>query len=253
MKKLVIVADDFGFLPSVNDGIEYLFKNSPVIEISLVTNAKYTLEALKIAKKHKIQNLGIHIELLGSKSLGRPVTTSDYTVLYQEKSYEDIEILAKEEIKEFERLVGKTPTHITSHKGIHGNFKLLNYLINYARGKNIPIRKPITALNVELGEQNYAAEISLKRAGLKSSNYLIAHMLGNDSNVTKKAYIDDLAKLKDGESAEIITHPAFFDENLLNHSALNYLRTRDISIFTDKIFLNKITKMGFEICSYKDL
>ena len=242
MKKLVIVADDFGALESVNNGIRYLYGKCPTIEISMVTDSEYTKHAVTLINELNIPNIGIHIELLGNRTLGRAVTSQDYINLYKEKSYEEIEELAAEELSVFERLVGRPPTHITSHKGIHGNFKLLGFLIDYAKKHNIPIRKPVTAFNVELSDENYAAEISITRAGIKSTDHLIAHMLGNDTREIESSYLSDLAKVKDGESVEIAIHPGFFDEKLLEYSSLNYQRTRDIAVFSNNAFLTKIKK-----------
>jgi predicted glycoside hydrolase/deacetylase ChbG (UPF0249 family) len=240
MKKLVVVADDFGSLPSINLGIEYTCLNGLVNEISLVTRGKYTDQAIKIINQHRIANVGIHLELLGVSDLGRQTTS-------------EVEKMAASELAAFETLVGRPPTHITSHKGIHGNFKLLNFLIAYARKYQIPIRKPFTAFSVELAENNYAAEISLKRAKLKSTDYLFARMFGNDTEEVKKAYIDSLAKVKDNESAEIIIHPAFFDKDLLFASSLNYQRTRDLKLFTDLDFLDQIKRLGYTPCTYRQI
>ena len=253
MKKLVIVADDFGTLPSVNEGIVYLFKTGLPLEVSLVTKANHTHEAINLIREFNMPNIGIHLELLGATELGRPVTSEDYLDLYKNSTYKEVERLASEEFVLFESLVGKSPTHITSHKGIHGNFKLLNFVIEYAKDKDIPIRKPITAFNVELSDQNYAAEISIERAGLASPDHLFAHMLGNDAEEIRQAFLNDLSKVREDESAEIAIHPAFFDKELLEYSSLNYHRTRDIVIFSDLGFIEKIKNMDFTICPYNQI
>ena len=78
-------------------------------------------------------------------------------------------------------------------------------------------------------------------------------MLGNNLDKIKNAFITDLEKVNEGETAEIVIHPAFFDERLLNYSSLNYLRTRDIDLFTDQNFIKKKKKMGFKFCTYKQI
>ena len=253
MKKVVIVADDYGLLPCINRGIEKAYLEGCVTEASLMIKADYALDALKNAKVKNILNVGIHVELIGDRDLGRPVKTSDYIELYKNNSEKEIENLAKQEIHEFEKLVGRPPTHITSHKGIHGNFKLLNVLVEYAKKNKIPVRKPNTDLEGDLEKSNYAAEMIIKRAGVQSTNHLIIHIKGNDSSLIKESIFSDLKKVKDTETAEVLTHPGYFDAVLLKKSSLNYERSRDLNMLLDQKFINSIKDIGFSIVNYKQL
>ncbi|GAB4139902.1 MAG: hypothetical protein Fur0024_0640 [Patescibacteria group bacterium] len=154
-------------------------------------------------------------------------------------------------------MVGRKPTHICPQYGIHGNLKLLKFVIDYAKENNIPVRIPMTVLSSSSADfsdsENYSATIMLRRAGIKSTNYLFSHIVGNDSIKAKNDFLENLSKVKDGESAEILFHPSFFDLDILKFSSLNYERARDVVIATDKDFKQKILDMGFEIVDYSKI
>ena len=249
-KKLVVIADDYGFTESVNKGIEKAFSEGIITEISLMVNSKASKQAFSTIKKNKMKNVGIHIDF----STGKIMHEKDYIDLFEKKSYKEVSKMFQDEIRKFERGIKKSPTHITSHKGIHGNIKLLNEIIDYAKELKIPVRRPhVDLMGITLDESNYAAEIMMQRAGLKTTNHLFMHIKGADSVRIKEKYINDLKTVKKGESAEFLFHPAFFDEELLESSSLNFERCRDLAIVTDKIFKDDIKKLGFKIVDYSEI
>ena len=253
MKKIVIVADDYGFSKPVNRGIEASYIKGMVTEVSLMVYGQKAQDAVEAAEKLEIDHLGIHVELLGWEQLGRPVTLKDYLKLFQEKSYEEVNELAQAELERFISLVGKKPTHITTHKGIHGNLKLLTSIVDYAKSNSIPVRLPNTELGDGLEVRNYAAEVILKRSHLKYVDHLLAYVKGSDSVVIKERYLSGLKEVGDGETVEILIHPAYFDKELLKLSSLNYERSRDLAIFTDGDFKKSIQDLDFKLVGYGDL
>ncbi len=249
-KKLVVVADDYGFCKSVNEGIEKALEEGFLTEISLMVNAKASESAIETIKKKGIENVGIHVDFSKDKVMHE----TDYVKLFKEKSYEDVSKMFQDEIEIFEKGIGKAPSHITAHKGIHGNFKLLYELIDYAKQKDIPVRRPHVDLSgVTLEEGNYAAEIMIKRAGLRTTQHLFMHVRGVDPELIKEDFLKDLKKVKSGESAEFLFHPGFFDRELLENSSLNFERTRDLALLLDKSFKKDIENLGFKFVSYNQI
>lgn len=249
-KKLVVVADDFGFCDSVNKGVTRSYLEGIVTEISFMVKGRASKTAAALIKSKGIQNVGIHIEL----STGHIMHEKDYLQLLREKTYAEVSKMVDEELELFDKILRKKPTHITAHKGIHGNFKLLRHILDYAKKYNIPIRRPhVDLMGIPFDDGNYAATIMIKRANLKNTNYLFIHVKGSDSTVIKTDFLNDLKKVKNGESAELIFHPGYFDQELLESSSLNYERSRDLAITIDKTFRNDIENLGFQIINYKSL
>ena len=185
------------------------------------------------------------------------MSKDDYTNLFREKSPVEIRSIAEKELLLFEKLVGRKPTHICPQWGLHGNLKLLDFIIEYAKANNIPVRRPTTALlstSPEMSDDdNYAANIMLKRANIKTTSYLFGHMTGSDAQIIKDHFLADLKSVQENENAEMLFHPGFFDEVLLKSSTLNYERARDVAICTDIGFRNDIEKLGFKIVGYSEI
>ncbi len=180
--------------------------------------------------------------------------SNDYIRLFRRNSIQKIKNMFWQEISIFERALGKCPTHITSHKGIYGNFKLLNEVIKYCKDKNIPIRCPHTDLeNSSFDDPNYGAEVTTRRANLLMTDYLICKIKGSDTKVIIDYFIEELKKVKAGQSAEILLYPAYFDKFLLENSSLNYERCRDLDISLNQNLRQNILDLKFKLISYNNL
>lgn len=253
-KKLVVVADDFGWCSSVNRGIWRAATEGIVTEVSLMLKAPGTEEALNLIRRKNSRNVGIHLYLCDWAGTGRRFSRADYVELFRKGRPEDVEKMADAEFLEFESLLGFKPSHICPQWGIHGNLKLLQVIIDYARENNIPVRLPRTNLGAaEMDAENYAAEIMIKRSGIRSTQYLFGHILGADLEEIRRRFLADLETVKDGETAEIITHPGYFDQGLLESSTLNFERARDLALAIDSDFKKEIQARGFTIVDYSQI
>ncbi|MBO5102478.1 MAG: ChbG/HpnK family deacetylase, partial [Clostridia bacterium] len=56
--KLILNADDFGLSPSVNKGIVEAFQQGIISSATMMMNTPYTDEAIELAKKHNLKNIG---------------------------------------------------------------------------------------------------------------------------------------------------------------------------------------------------
>ena len=254
MKKLVITLDDFGFLRSVNNGIFYALSKIKIpVELSLMVWGKDIDYAIEQLVKYPNVYVGLHLEILGWQQLGRPATTKDYLELLRTKDTQQIVKLVKKELDRFEKLMGKKPSHITAHKGIHGNYKVLAFLLDYCSKNNIPMRRGNVALNTDLEAENYAANIMIKRSGIKMPDHLIAQISGNMLSKVKKKLLRVLKQVKEDENAELLLHPGFVNKELILASSLNYLRARDLQLLLDENFISSIRELGFTFVNFKDL
>lgn len=252
-KRLIIVADDFGITPGVSEGILKAYREGIVTEMSLQLNSLGTQRALELIKQYGIDDVGIHLLLYSWKATGRILHREDYIQLFREKSIDDIKRIVKEELIQFERLVGRKPTHIIPQFGIHGNLKVLESIVEYAKEYNIPMRIPRTVLTGDINDENYAAEIILKRHGVRTTKHLFGHFTGRNYDEIKASLRADLSTVAVGETAEIIFHPGFVDRDLLRISSLRYERGRDLALCLDEAFRQAIETMGLERIGYKQL
>jgi predicted glycoside hydrolase/deacetylase ChbG (UPF0249 family) len=215
--------------------------------------APETEDAIELIRSNGLKQIGIHTMLLPWTKDIRP-KRQDYVDLFRNSTFQEIEKLALEELNKFEKLVDRKPTHICPQYGLHGNLKLLKLIIKYAVENNIPVRLPLSTLEGdEIPDQNYAAEIMMRRSGVRTTSHLFAQILGSDLTIIKDELLKNLASVKPGESTEILLHPGFFDLDLLKYSSLRYERPRDIALSQDADFKKEIINMDFEIVDYSKI
>jgi len=69
LKRLLVVADDFGLTPGVNRGIATAFREGILTSASLLTNTSHLDQTLSLARMLPGLKVGVHLTLVG----GRPV------------------------------------------------------------------------------------------------------------------------------------------------------------------------------------
>lgn len=252
--KLVVVADDYGLCESVNNGVMDACKNGIVTELSLMLGSPGTDHALRIAQEQSVTNIGIHMLLKNWRDTGHLLHKPDYAQLFEELSADEIVILIKSELEEFERVVGRKPTHVTSQYGIIGHPKALPAITKYVVANNIPMRMPGSTAtgDGEFGRDEQATA-HIKQAGAITTDHFFAHITDGDYETVKQAFKDNLATMKPGETAEICLHPGYASDGLKQSSSLVYERERDTKLATDSEFRQWIGDRGIAIVSYGEI
>lgn len=254
MKKLVVVADDFGLCESVNAGILEAYQHGIVTELSLMLGSPGTEHALGLVREHNIQNVGIHMLLKNWRDTGTLVHKPDYLKLFEELDQQAIARLVQAELTEFEALLGRKPSHITSQYGVIGNSKALPAAIDYAVANNVPMRLPSTTLySSGEAERDATASSQLHKHGVATTDHFFAHILGDDYDTIRQAFLDDFATMQEGEIAEMCLHPGNYSEELARSTSLVRERQRDTKLATDKSFWDAIHKLGISIVPYPEL
>lgn len=252
-RRLIVVADDLGVTKGVSEGIIKAYKEGILTELSLQLNSQGTNRAIELVKQTGITDVGIHLLLYSLKDMGRIFHREDYIQMFREKSVDEIKRVVRDELLQFENLVGKKPTHIIPQYGIHGNLKVLESVVEFAKKHDIPMRIPRTTLVGDMTDENYAAEIIFKRHQIRTTDYLFGHVVGSDYDAIMRSFLSDLRSIKDGQTAELMFHPGFVDRELLRVSSLRYERGRDLALCLDPVFRQSIEKMGFERIGYRQL
>lgn len=253
MKKLVVVADDFGLCESVNEGIIEISKNGIVTELSLMLGSPGTDDAITRAYTAGIQNVGIHILLKNWRDTGNILRRSDYIQLFDELSEAEVAELVQAELAEFERVVGHKPSHITSQHGVAMHAKAVRPVIDYAVKNNIPMRQPMMVLYGNEPEQNVASLKLMQEAGVRTTDHFFAHIMEPDYQHLVGLYQADLDAVGGAESVEIGLHPGKVSDELQALTSLANERERDLRLATDEKFKQWLREHNISVVPYSEI
>ncbi|MDB5179041.1 MAG: chitin disaccharide deacetylase [Patescibacteria group bacterium] len=253
MKKLVVVADDFGLCESVNTGIVRSHQQGIVTELSFMLGSPGTNHALRLAGEENIANIGIHMLLKNWRDTGTLVHRADYIKLFDETSEAGIARLVENELQEFETVVGHKPSHITSQFGIAAHAKAMPSVLAYARRHGIPLRQPVMTLYGDEPEQNLASLSLMKQSGATTTDYFFARIMEPDYDTLLKQYQDDFSTIPDGQSAELAIHPGLVGADLAAMSSLVHERARDLRLATDPQLRSWLDNHGIKLVPYDEI
>ena len=128
-KHLIVNADDFGLSAGVNRGIVECHREGIVTSASLMVTGTAAEEAVAAAEEHRALALGLHFDLFGEDE--RSFDTDDLDAVSCE---------LERQLVEFERMVGRPPTHVDSHRHVHREPHLLPAFQEVVRPLGIPVR-----------------------------------------------------------------------------------------------------------------
>jgi predicted glycoside hydrolase/deacetylase ChbG (UPF0249 family) len=269
-KEIIFTTDDFGWAKKINEGIALAYEHGPITEISMSINAPQVTHALDSIKSKN--NIGLHFNLTKFKPVSkhninslidrktkefRSIKNSDelYRFLTSAKISEiNEEIYAQFDL--FKELVDRNPSHITSHHGIHGDPKVLNIVIDIAKKYKIPVRLPVWMSATNGFVSNYAAEATLRRNGIKTTNKIFINIFNDDLRETPMPLIDDFAnsieKMPNG-LIEVGCHVGFMDKEVLFSSSLNWQRVKDLIALIDPSFMELLRKNKLKLVNWRGI
>jgi predicted glycoside hydrolase/deacetylase ChbG (UPF0249 family) len=252
MKKLVVVADDFGLCNSVNDGIMLSQQQGIVMEPSLMLGSPGTDDAIKRIKSGQVNTVGLHLLLIRWQEHGDIFRRGEYGQLFADASEADLQRLFDAELALFEELVGRPPTHLTSQYGIISHPKLLPIAVAYANKYNLPMRLPAQAMTQDEPVTALRDVHVLQQNHITTTDYFIGQVLGSEQSV-RDALLTQLGAVEEGESAELMLHPGKVSQKLRGLTSLVAERERDLRLATDPKFRSEIEALGFTLATYDDL
>jgi chitin disaccharide deacetylase len=137
-KYLIVNADDFGQSPGINRGIIEAHEQGIVTSASLMTRWLAAGEAALYAKQHPKLSVGLHLDL------GEWVYRDEsWEPLYRVVPPEDKTAVEREifrQVEVFRFLVGRDPSHINSHQGIHMREPVRSIALQLCESLGIPLR-----------------------------------------------------------------------------------------------------------------
>ena len=242
MTKIIINADDFGYCEAVNYGIISAHNNGIVRSTSMMANMPGVEHGVGLLKENKTLNCGVHMTL----SCGRPLLSNLKTIVDKDGFFirritdEIIEKMDCDEIyrelcAQIDRVkgLGIDISHLDSHHHIHTLVSLKSVIEKIVTKYNLPIR----------GGFEYNLEYS-KVVPLIDSFY--------KENVSEEYFIKNIDEIMKYDVVDIMSHPAFLDDYILNSTSYAIDRTKEHKILTSKKVKEFLEKNGLVISSYRD-
>lgn len=243
MTKIIINADDFGYCEAVNYGIISAHNNGIVRSTSMMANMPGVEHGVGLLKENKTLNCGVHMTL----SCGRPLLSNLKTIVDKDGFFirritdEIIEKMDYDEIyrelcAQIDRVkgLGIDISHLDSHHHIHTLVSLKSVIEKIVTKYNLPIR----------GGFEYNLEYS-KVVPLIDSFY--------KENVSEEYFIKNIDEIMKYDVVDIMSHPAFLDDYILNSTSYAIDRTKEHKILTSKKVKEFLEKNGLVISSYRDI
>lgn len=243
MTKIIINADDFGYCEAVNYGIISAHNNGIVRSTSMMANMPGVEHGVGLLKENKTLNCGVHMTL----SCGRPLLSNLKTIVDKDGFFirritdEIIEKMDCDEIyrelcAQIDRVkgLGIDISHLDSHHHIHTLVSLKPVIEKIVIKYNLPIR----------GGFEYNLEYS-KVVPLIDSFY--------KENVSEEYFIKNIDEIMKYNVVDIMSHPAFLDDYILNSTSYAIDRTKEHKILTSKKVKEFLEKNGLVISSYRDV
>jgi len=247
--KLIINGDDFGHTRGINFGIIEAFRRGILRSTTVMTNRPAFSNAMELARENPGLGVGVHLVITSGKPLGEGYKTiiRPDGCFYRPGEFEkrvngfDRREIEAEFILQIEAVKnqGTAPSHLDSHHHAHMNPAVLPAALKLAERYGLPVR----IFNRNLIPKEYKH--------IKTTSAFVASFYDNDA--TKENLINILEQYRDAEVLEIMTHPGYADRELIEASAYNRPRERELSILTHPDIIKYIVANGIELINYNYL
>ncbi|KEK25400.1 chitin disaccharide deacetylase [Bacillus gaemokensis] len=222
MIRLIVNADDFGLTEGTNYGIVEGHVNGIVNSTTMMMNMPGTERAVHLAKEYKSLGVGVHLVL----TAGKPLLTDVPSLVSEDGSFHKQSIVREGNInpEEVERewtaqiekflSYGLTPTHLDSHHHVHGLPILHDVLERLADKYNVPIRR-----------------CEKDRAVRPFSDVFYSDFYSD--GVQEDYFMKLKERVVDGQTVEVMVHPAYIDPELVKRSSYVMDRVKELRILTE--------------------
>ncbi len=129
MRYLIVNGDDFGASRGINRGIVEAHEHGILTSASLLVHGRGSEEAAALCRALPALSVGLHVEF--PAALPRSGTPPDTW----------LPGLLREQYQQFERLMGRPPTHLDSHRNVHREPAALACFLELAAREGLPLRE----------------------------------------------------------------------------------------------------------------
>ena len=241
MTKLIVNADDFGFCEAVNYGIVSSYKNGIVRSATTMANMPGFEHAMDLLKENEGLGCGVHMTL----SCYKPLLDTHKTIVDENGKFHrritnevleklDLDEIYEEFCAQIEMVKAHTEiTHLDSHHHVHTLEGLRPVIEKILKKYDLPIR----------GGFEYDLEYS-KIVPMVDSFY--------GDKVSYEYFENNKEELQKYEAVDIMAHPAYVDEFILETTSYALPRTKEYSILTSKE-IKEFTENNFTLSNYGEL
>ena len=141
---IIVNADDFGLSEGINRGIIEAHEHGVVTSASLMVRYPAAISAGDLARAHPRLSIGLHFEA-GEWRCANGEWKLAYRVVETDDATE-IEKGLDRQLADFERLVGRLPTHLDSHQHVHQSEPCRAVLQARAKKLQVPLRGVCSAI-----------------------------------------------------------------------------------------------------------
>lgn len=264
MKNLIVNADDLGLTSGVTNGIVQACSRGIVTSTSAIMNKTHISSDLNRTRQ-ACPRLGIGVHLIITE--GQPLLpasevpslvdkTGRFLELHHHPEYinriNPYELRAEWEaqINAFIAL-GFKPDHLDSHHHIsYYNPDIFKVMLGLAREFGLPIRYPPLEFIGVLGKDNVAHW--LKDYGVKAPHGCITSFYGEDNAISKEKMLEIIRAIGEG-TYEVMCHPGYADEELIESSSYNKPREQELAVLTSAEVMEAVQAEGISLVSFSKL
>jgi chitin disaccharide deacetylase len=226
---LIVNADDFGRSPGVNQGVIRCHEEGIVTSAGLMVRWPAAEEAAAYARGAKL-SVGLHLDLGEWVYRG-----GGWHARYAVTDNADVALVREEitrQLKRFEWLMGRPPTHLDSHQHVH---------------RSQPVQDALLALGGRLG-----VAVRSLTPGITYSGEFFGHdgkRASVPEAITAEALIEIIERLSPGIT-ELACHPA----DPMDHESTYFReREREVAALCDPRVREAIDRCGVVLRSFADL
>lgn len=269
MKRLIVNADDFGFTNDVNEGIIEAHHRGILTAATIMATGGAFQQAVVLAKESPELDVGVHLTLIGTRSLSDPAHALPNTIrglvtaialghidLYRELEMQLLRVVS----------AGIIPTHFDTHKHTHLHPRVLDAVALLAAKYGVrwirrPFDLPVPArievplkkrwLSSLIGFQCGAFEASAKRHGFHSTDHFAGFQITGRFGAAELAAV--AAALPEG-TTEFMCHPGHCGSELReSRTRLKESRQRELEALCSLEVKEALRRNGVVLGRYRDL
>lgn len=267
---LIVNADDFGLTPGVSRGILRAHREGILTSTTFMVNLPWAAEMAPMLKEAPDLGVGIHLNITTgapvlplervSSLVGRDgsFVRSAFRVLTRIRP-EEVAVEWSAQIEKGAELLGRTPTHVDTHRFLQAYPPLCGAMLDVARRHGIKAVRILYPEFVPAGEfrrwspAGFLVDRSLRRSAAMTRESGLGHpaqTLAGDFDLP--GLLDRLDRVGKGV-AELISHPGEVDAQLESLTSLREQRLVELAALTAPEARQRVGERGIRLVHFGHL
>lgn len=251
--KLIINADDFGLSEGQNYGIIKAHTHGIVCSCSLMVNQQGFTQAISLLKQHPTLKAGLHFVL----TFGKPISNAKIipSLLQNGKFRKPKESFINSfDIKELE-----TEMQAQIDKFLSTGLKFNHFDCHH----NALMYQPIFEIYMKLAEKyqvpvRFSFDEATEYHNSVIKKYPKVKLVAKvntfyQDNISENYFVDFKDNYQQYELIDLMCHPAYLDDYILNNSSYNIHRVKELQVLTSKKVQELLEKQQIILTNYTDM